>query len=88
TFESHTNLGSNDTNLSESLECMSVSRGSTGDAASASTALAHKIQRKTKGKGNRANHFCICETSDGASIAKTAIESGLRTKLMHDNTMS
>lgn len=74
TFESHTNLDRKDTNLSEPLERMSISRGSTGDAASASTASAPKVQRKTKGRGNRADHFCIYGLSDGTSIAKTAIE--------------
>ncbi|KAK3933949.1 hypothetical protein QBC46DRAFT_400881 [Diplogelasinospora grovesii] len=65
---------------------MSLSRGGAGDAASAPTAPAHKVQRKTKGKGkgNRADHFCIYGTSDGANIPKTAIEYKAPHKLTQD----
>ena len=94
TFESHTNLGNNDHNLSESLKDMSLSRGGAGDPASAPTAPAHKVQSKTKGKGkvkgkgNRADHFCIYGTSDGTSVAKTAIEYKAPHKLMQDEVIT
>ncbi|KAL1850489.1 hypothetical protein Daus18300_012903 [Diaporthe australafricana] len=59
TFESHTNLGTTDDNLSESLENISLPEDSAGDTALAPTAAIRKPRRPANGKGNRADQFCI-----------------------------
>ncbi|KAH8759304.1 hypothetical protein F5883DRAFT_426690, partial [Diaporthe sp. PMI_573] len=84
TFESHTNLGPLDGNLSEPLESMSLIGDSAGDAA------ARKARRtaKGKGKGNRADQFCIYRTSDGANIPATAIEYKAPHKLSQDEVVT
>ncbi|KAK0618388.1 hypothetical protein B0T17DRAFT_592179 [Bombardia bombarda] len=73
TFESHTNLSNTENNLTESL---SLSEGGTSDGTSARTGPTYKAQSKIKGKGkgNRADNFCIYETSDGVNVPKIAIE--------------
>ncbi|KAL2129652.1 hypothetical protein VTI74DRAFT_7486 [Chaetomium olivicolor] len=76
TFESHTNLGTIDGSLSEPPERAPLSGSSAGEAALAPSAAVRKPRRgaKGKGKGNRADQFCIYRTSDGANIPTTAIE--------------
>ncbi|KAK0616010.1 hypothetical protein B0T17DRAFT_496688 [Bombardia bombarda] len=78
TFESHTC-----NNFTESL---SLSEGGTSDGTSARTRPTYKAQSKIKGrgKGNLADHFCICETSDGVNIPKTAIAYKAPHKLTQD----
>jgi len=90
TFESHTNLGTVDDHLSEPLESMSLTGGSAGDAALATTAAVRKPRRtaKGKGKGNRADQFCIYRTSDGANIPATAIEYKAPHKLSQDEAVT
>ncbi|KAF5023369.1 hypothetical protein F66182_4572 [Fusarium sp. NRRL 66182] len=65
TFESHTNLGVTDGSLSESLEQVSISSRSSDRT---------RPRRKARGKGNRADQFCIYRTSDQQSIPAVAIE--------------
>ncbi|KAK0630868.1 hypothetical protein B0T17DRAFT_607648 [Bombardia bombarda] len=83
TFESHTNLGNTENNLTESL---SLSEGGTSDGTPARTGLTYKAQSKIKGKGkgNRADNFCIYETSDGVIVPKIAIEYKAPHKLTQD----
>lgn len=82
----HTNLGTADDNLSEPLERMSLTGDSAGDPALAPTAAVRNACRtaKGKGKGNRADQFCIYRTSDGANIPATAIEYKAPHKLSQD----
>ncbi|KAI1407697.1 hypothetical protein F5Y13DRAFT_123197 [Hypoxylon sp. FL1857] len=72
TFESHTNLGTVDDNVSESLERVSLAAA----------------RRPPKGKGNRADQFCIYGTSDGANIPATAIEYKAPHKLSQDEIVT
>ncbi|KAI9146620.1 Reticulocyte-binding protein [Paramyrothecium foliicola] len=65
TFESHTNLGATDDSLSESIEQVSISSRSSNQT---------RHRRKARGKGNRADQFCIYRTSDEQSIPAVAIE--------------
>ncbi|KAH0421175.1 hypothetical protein CcaCcLH18_13593 [Colletotrichum camelliae] len=74
TFESHTNLGETDDSLSEHLDRMSIERDDTGQPASASRPPSRKPRRRVRGKGNRADQFCIYRTSDGRNIPALAIE--------------
>ncbi|KAF6786585.1 hypothetical protein CSOJ01_15399 [Colletotrichum sojae] len=74
TFESHTNLGETDDSLSEHLDRMSIERDDTSQPASASTPPSRKLRRRARGKGNRADQFCIYRTSDGRKIPALAIE--------------
>ncbi|KAF9878757.1 hypothetical protein CkaCkLH20_03657 [Colletotrichum karsti] len=74
TFESHTNLGETDDSLSEHLDRMSIERDDTGRPASASKSPSRKPRRRARGKGNRADQFCIYRTSDGRNIPALAIE--------------
>lgn len=76
-FESHTNLGTTDDDpTSEPLENMSLDSGDSGAVASASALqpTAPKVRRRARGKGNRADQFCIYSTSDGDKIPALAIE--------------
>ncbi|WQF90407.1 Putative protein kinase [Colletotrichum destructivum] len=74
TFESHTNLGETDDSLSEHMHRVSIEKGDTGQPAPASRPPSHKPQRRARGKGNRADQFCIQRTSDGRNIPAVAIE--------------
>ena len=74
TFESHTNLGDPDDTLSEHMDHISMERDDTGQPASASRPPNRKPRRRTKGKGNRADQFCIYRTSNGRNIPALAIE--------------
>ncbi|KAH8744555.1 hypothetical protein F5883DRAFT_634226 [Diaporthe sp. PMI_573] len=87
TFESHTNLGNVSGDLSESLEGLSLTGDTAGDAA------APKARRKVKGrrgggKSNRADQFCIYRTSDGVNIPSTAIEYKVPHKLSQDELVT
>ncbi|KXJ84855.1 hypothetical protein Micbo1qcDRAFT_169896, partial [Microdochium bolleyi] len=84
TFESHTNLGTTDNDpISEPMERLSL--GSVGASAVGAMvtapasaaqppAAAPKARRKARGKGNRADQFCIYRTSDGQNVPALAIE--------------
>ncbi|KAK3315532.1 hypothetical protein B0H66DRAFT_577300 [Apodospora peruviana] len=74
TFESHTNLGAVDNRLSEPLERMSLAENSSADTTLTTTAAIRRPRRPAKGKGNRADQFCIYRTADGANIPAMAIE--------------
>ncbi|KAK3361655.1 hypothetical protein B0T24DRAFT_112663 [Lasiosphaeria ovina] len=88
TFESHTNLGATDDNLSEPLEHMSLIGGSAGDTAPAPAAAVRKPRRTARGKGHRADQFCIYRTSDGANVPTTAIEYKAPHKLSQDEVVT
>ncbi|KAF3760063.1 hypothetical protein M406DRAFT_269932 [Cryphonectria parasitica EP155] len=93
-FESHTNLGNSNSNqdLSESLEHMSLGSGYAGHASTNPTSRARSrtpAGRPTaRGKGARADHFCIYSMSDGTSIPKTAIEYKAPHKLTQDEIVT
>ncbi|OAQ58143.1 serine/threonine protein kinase [Pochonia chlamydosporia 170] len=76
TFESHTNLGERSDSVLQSMERMSISENVTSAPPSASTTKARgqKPRRRAKGKGNRADQFCIYRTSEGRNIPTIAIE--------------
>lgn len=82
TFESHTNLG-NDQTISESLEKLSID----GED-EASTAPILKGRRKARGKGNRADQFCVYRSSDGSNIPSVAIEYKAPHKLRRDEIVT
>jgi hypothetical protein len=88
TFESHTNLGNN--SLSESLQHLSITDASTGNHAADLAAAAQKASRRTpaRGKGNRADQFCIYRTSDGTNIPAIAIEYKAPHKLSQEEVIS
>jgi hypothetical protein len=87
TFESHTNLGITNDDISEPLERMSLTDGALEGPTLAPTAAARK-SRPTKGKGNRADQFCIYRTSDGANVPITAIEYKPPHKLSQDEVVT
>ncbi|KAK1621508.1 hypothetical protein BDP81DRAFT_512054 [Colletotrichum phormii] len=68
TFESRTNLGRTDGALSEAIDHISTERNETDAAAIAPRPLNRKSRRRARGKGNRADQFCIYRTSDGRNI--------------------
>jgi hypothetical protein len=76
TFESHTNLGQADD--TESVEETSIgedSRDETGTKKSRKDNQQRpRIRRKARGKGNRADQFCVYRTVDGKNSAAVAIE--------------
>ncbi|KAI0550155.1 hypothetical protein F4679DRAFT_544171 [Xylaria curta] len=56
TFESHTNLGTEEIEtLSQSMQRL-------------------KVRRRARGKGNRADQFCVCKDAEGQSVPIIAIE--------------
>ncbi|GKU14031.1 unnamed protein product, partial [Fusarium langsethiae] len=79
TFESHTNLGITDVSLSESMDQVSLS-----SRPSARTSR----RRKARGKGNRADQFCISRTSDGQRFPAVAIEYKAPHKLSCDEVVT
>ncbi|KAL5589606.1 hypothetical protein FOVSG1_011473 [Fusarium oxysporum f. sp. vasinfectum] len=79
TFESHTNLGIADESLSESMDQVSL-----GSRPSARTSR----RRKARGKGNRADQFCISRTSDGQRFPAVAIEYKAPHKLSRDEVIT
>ncbi|RYC80342.1 hypothetical protein BFJ63_vAg16770 [Fusarium oxysporum f. sp. narcissi] len=66
TFESHTNLGTTDDSLSESMEQVSIG--------SRPPSRMTRRRRKARGKGNRGDQFCIYRTSDDQNVPVVAIE--------------
>ncbi|KAJ2894395.1 hypothetical protein MKZ38_007561 [Zalerion maritima] len=91
TFESHTNLGETDDDFIESLEHMSLDEGYTGAAALTSApkpTTAPKARRKARGKGNRADQFCIYRTSSGQNVPALAIEYKAPHKLSVDEVIT
>ena len=90
TFESHTNLGTIDSSLSEPSKSAPPSGASAGEAALAPPAADRKRRHvaKGKGKGNRADQFCIYRTSDGANVPATAIEYKAPHKLSQDELVT
>ncbi|KAI1839791.1 hypothetical protein JX266_013997 [Neoarthrinium moseri] len=69
-FESHTNLGGDVNTISESLGNVSISEHNTG----AKSAAPKTARRRNRGKGNRADQFCIYRNEDGQNIPAVAIE--------------
>ncbi|KAK8115619.1 hypothetical protein PG984_012121 [Apiospora sp. TS-2023a] len=67
-FESHTNLGSD--TLSEPMERISIRDKSTA----AQPAAPAKTRRRARGKGNRADQFCISRNEHGQNVPAVAIE--------------
>ncbi|KAH0441700.1 serine threonine protein kinase [Colletotrichum camelliae] len=86
TFESHTNLGQSDDAISEAMEKMSIEKDSTG--AATSTSRSRKPPRRARGKGNRADQFCIYRTSDGRNVPALAIEYKAPHKLRCDEVVT
>ncbi|KAK1840381.1 hypothetical protein CCHR01_16990 [Colletotrichum chrysophilum] len=74
TFESHTNLGETNDSLSKHLDRMFIERNDTGQPPPASRPPSRKPRRKARGKGNRADQFCIYHTSNGRNIPAIAIK--------------
>ena len=68
TFESHTNFGITG-NLSESSDHTSLA-----EASAKNDSGRKRHPAKKRGKGNLADQFCICKTSEGANIPVVAIE--------------
>ncbi|KAK4643163.1 hypothetical protein QC761_0064990 [Podospora bellae-mahoneyi] len=87
-FESHTNLGTVDDTLSKPLERMSLAGSGATDTAITTTAAIRKPRRGAKGKGNRADQFCIYRTADGANIPAMAIEYKAPHKLSQDEIVT
>ena len=67
TFESHTNLGTDDI-LSEPMEHVSLEGDAGAALISASAKTPAKRHRRARGKGNRADQFYIYRTSDGQRV--------------------
>ncbi|GAO13649.1 hypothetical protein UVI_02017560 [Ustilaginoidea virens] len=89
TFESHTNLGESSKSVLQSMEGMSISENDPRTLPSASTKTrAKKPPRKARGKGNRADQFCIYRTSDGTNIPTIAIEYKAPHKLSVDEIVT
>ncbi|RSL57378.1 hypothetical protein CEP54_008319 [Fusarium duplospermum] len=74
TFESHTNLGDDQDGISESMEQMSLASNDAPSIATPNPRAAPRARRKARGKGNRADQFCIYRTSDGQNFPSVAIE--------------
>uniref|UniRef100_L2G987 Serine threonine protein kinase n=1 Tax=Colletotrichum fructicola (strain Nara gc5) TaxID=1213859 RepID=L2G987_COLFN len=88
TFESHTNLGQTDEALPEAMEQMSIEQDDNDPAATASKLSNHKPRRRARGKGNRADQFCIYRTSDGRNVPALAIEYKAPHKLRRDEVVT
>ncbi|RYP14253.1 hypothetical protein DL765_006504 [Monosporascus sp. GIB2] len=85
TFESHTNLGDTDNAISEPMEHAPIGRG---DADAAVPAPRKTTRRKARGKGNRADQFCIYRTSHGQNVPTVAIEYKPPHKLSRDEIIT
>ncbi|KAK6070720.1 hypothetical protein SCUP515_08329 [Seiridium cupressi] len=68
-FKSHTNLGNGVNTVSQSLKNASISENSTG-----AMLAAPKTRRRARGKGNRADQFCIYRNKHGQNMPAIAIE--------------
>ncbi|KAG5978277.1 hypothetical protein E4U55_006302 [Claviceps digitariae] len=78
TFENHTNLG---------VSSYSTSK-TTGQGASGSQASRSGKRRRARGKGNRADQFCVYRTSDDKALPIVAIEYKPPHKLTLDELMT
>lgn len=91
TFESYTNLGTTNNNLFKPLGNLSITKASVGDLLLAPTAVVRKpyctIKGKGKGKGNRAEQFCIYRTLDSANVPTIIIEYKALHKLSQDEVV-
>ncbi|KAF4126975.1 hypothetical protein GMORB2_0712 [Geosmithia morbida] len=91
TFESHTNLGSDQDTISQPTEHMSLGSSDDGRSAAATAPNSRtvpKSRRKAKGRGNRADQFCIYRTSDGQKNPSVAIEYKAPHKLTVDEVVT
>ena len=70
-FESHTNFGPD---ILETREELSIGGSDPGPAAPVSRTPLPRPRPKARGKGGRADQFCIYRTSDGENFAALAIE--------------
>ncbi|PWI65461.1 hypothetical protein PCL_07062 [Purpureocillium lilacinum] len=78
-FKNHTNLGSNEESVSESLEGLTIQATVTADAP----------RRRAKGRGNRrADQFCIYRENNGRSHPSLAIEYKPPHKLSRDQILA
>ncbi|RYP25555.1 hypothetical protein DL767_008342 [Monosporascus sp. MG133] len=85
TFESHTNLGDTDSAISEPMGYVSIGRA---DADATVPAPKKTTRCKAKGKGNRADQFCIYRTSHGQNVPTVAIEYKPPHKLSRDEIIT
>ncbi|KAK8924884.1 hypothetical protein H634G_06071 [Metarhizium anisopliae BRIP 53293] len=77
TFKSHTNLGTTNDLISEPTEHVPLDGDDTGATAQGSApeqAPARKSRRKARGKGNRADEFCVYRTLEGRKIPVLTIK--------------
>ncbi|RSL85359.1 hypothetical protein CEP52_016164 [Fusarium oligoseptatum] len=88
TFESHTNLGDDQDGISESMEQMSLGSNDAPSFATPNPRAAPRARRKARGKGNRADQFCIYRTSDGQNFPFVAIEYKAPHKLSVDEVVT
>lgn len=80
------NFGQTDDTISKAIEQMSIEKDSTG--AVTSTSRSRKLLRRARGKGNRADQFCIYCTSDSRNIPAVAIEYKAPYKLRRDEVVT
>lgn len=90
TFESHANLGATDEAIvSQSMEHMSLGMSDASAVAlTPNPPAGPKGRRKARGKGNRADQFCIYRTSDGQNIPALAFEYKAPHKLSVDEIVT
>ena len=90
TFESHLNLGDDEDTISESMEQMSLDSNNVRSTAASTPKprAAPKPRRKARGKGNRADQFCIFRGSDGRTNPTVAIEYKAPHKLTIDDIIT
>ncbi|KAI1506365.1 hypothetical protein F5X99DRAFT_415206 [Biscogniauxia marginata] len=88
-FESHTTPGDNgDETISQSMERLSVARISAAAKPAIPKRNVRKTSRRARGKGNRADRFCICKNSQGRSVPVVAIEYKPPHKLRRDEIIT
>ena len=88
TFESHTNLGpAQDDTISKPLEGMSLGEEDLEQPTTASGPIP-KPRRSARGKGNRADQFCIYRNADGIRSPVLAIEYKAPHKLSMDEVVT
>jgi hypothetical protein len=87
TFESHTNLGNN--NTSKSMEhTLPDSNDARATALMSAPRTPTKTHHAAKGKGNRADQFCIYRTSDGQNVPAVCIEYKAPHKLTDEDVVT
>ncbi|KYK54018.1 hypothetical protein DCS_05968 [Drechmeria coniospora] len=89
-FESHTNLGTSDDVISDRMEQMSLDGGTARSTppVAASRPSAPRARRRARGKGNRADQFCMYRVSDGEKFPALAIEYKAPHKLSVDEIVT